>query len=160
MTWAKRSLLEDRVGSERVLKLATRRVWNESLSTYVDDSSDEVTNKSIDQALESAKSWILFTVSCCYDSDRLLKNINDGAIYPMLLEYHLRLTSDFLKWGGDCSECDSLKKEFTDLCKCGSLMDSEGNSLKRKTKFAVTDNKLCIPESYCNLCCEEGCKCK
>lgn len=145
-TWATIEDLYQRFGDEYVDKLAIRRVFDQDLDSYVADESDEGKEMVIALALCDAKNYLKQKIGCCYEEVTLL----DDHVFPAVKNFHIKLTLDTLKVGGDCYACAECIKSFDDFCSCNSLCSTDGICLSSKKTFVTVS----CPEFPC-----EECKC-
>lgn len=148
-TWASVSDLYDRFGDEFVDKLSTRRVFDTELNSYVSDESPQGRLRVISLALCDAKQLIKDKLRCVYKNVELL----DSHLFYGLKQWHIKLTIETLKAGGDCYSCACLT-DLDSYVKCGSICTDDGLCLEKKTTF--------ISASEAVFCCEkkgEGCGC-
>lgn len=155
MAWATKEDLVKRYGGEFVDKLARRRDYDPETETYVEDNSEERINEVIDLALEDAKYWLTWKISCCFSIKAFNDLIDSGQSFSFLKKFHIKMTIIMLKDGGDCVECKECQDEFSKFCECSKFCTDEGECLvsKSKSKFAVEKTKeSCWPT---NLCCDQ-----
>lgn len=147
-TWATIEDLYVRYGEEYVDKLAIRNVWDESTQSYVSDESDENKTLVLQTALDDAKALILQKLSCLYTNSEVVNEYYFAA----LKQWHIRLTIETLKIGGDCTSCACVGD--LDKFLCSKICTEDGVCLiSAETGFVVS--KACFK-------CEEfkcGCKC-
>lgn len=150
-TWATVDDLYNRFGDEYIDKLAIRRIYDTDLEQYVADESEEGKLKVIELALCDAKSLILRKLSCYYTQASL--SLLDSSVFKSIYLYHIKLTIETLKAGGDCSSCDCISP-MEEFFKCGPICSEDGNCLvSNKTFISVSESKFC-----CELM-GKGCKC-
>lgn len=148
MTWA---LIEDlyaRFGDEYVDKLAVRRKWDETIQDYVADQSEEARTEVLELALEDAKALILQKLSCLFSG---LENL-ETSDFPAIKIWHIKMTIEVLKKGGDCTACDCAALD--EFLKCGSVCTEDGVCLSKKSTFiTVSDSQFpceCFPKGCCS----------
>lgn len=147
-TWATVDDLYDRFGDEFVDKLAIRRVWDEGLQSYVADESPEGKLKVIELALCDAKGMILTKLQCLYSNVSLIED----AYFPSIKVWHMKMTIETLKVGGDCYKCNC--EDLDKFLSCNNICSDDGVCLISKSTF--------ISVSPAVLCCEmmgKGCCC-
>lgn len=157
-TWATKEDLVLRYGQEYVEKLAIRRDWNEDAEAYVADESPERIDQVINAALQDAKDWLLWKISCCFN----IVDFNALAEVSFVKRFHIKLTIIMLKDGGDCQECKECQDEFSDFCSCGSICDINGNCISKPTIGLIAVEKMprsCLPQNYCCGCNSHRCCC-
>lgn len=150
-TWATVEDLYERFGDEYVDKLATRRVWDVDSEQYVADESTEGRLRVLNLALCDAREFLKGKLACCFQSIQLL----DEKPFPSIKQWHIKLTIEALKVGGDCFSCKDCITSFDEFCKCSTICSDDGECLVSKNTF--------ISVSEAKFCCEEyarGCKCK
>lgn len=160
MTWATKEDLVLRYGEEFVDKLARRRDWDEDAEMYVEDNSDERVNEVIEAALEDAKNWLTWKISCCFPIKAFNDLIISGQSFSFVKRFHIKMTIIMLKDGGDCAECKECQDEFSKFCECSKLCTDEGECIvsKSKSRFAVEKTSpSCWPKNIC--CGQETCCC-
>lgn len=160
MTWAVKTDLVKRYGGEFVDKLARRRDYDPDTETYVEDNSDERINEVVDLALEDAKNWLSWKISCCFNIKAFNDLVNSGKSFSFIKKMHIKMTIAILKEGGDCVACIECQDEFSKFCDCGQLCTDDGECIiaKSKSKFAVEKTPpSCWPSSLC--CCNESVCC-
>ncbi len=165
-TWVDREGLEKRYGGEFVAQLARRRDWDPTADggegAYVENETPERVEEIIELAISDAKEWILWKLSCCYPIKDIQNLLDEGKHFSSILRYHIKLTITMLKFGGDCSDCDSCKAEISELCNCSELCTDDGICIKSKNRsvFAVEDTgPSCMPKSPCCSCNNLECCC-
>lgn len=150
-TWATEEDLYTRYGDEFVDKLAIRRNWDEDEQQYVADESDEAKAAVIALALCDAQNLIIQKLSCLYSNTDILNTELFGA----LKQWHIRLTIETLKNGGDCMGC-ACNVDLDRYIGCGNICSDEGNCLvSTKTFFSVTEAHF-----QCECNCSGGCCCE
>lgn len=148
-TWATIHDLYDRYGQEFVDKLAIRRKWDPSIEAYVADESRESICKVLSIALSDAKALIQKKLACRFSGINLL----DEKFFPAIKIWHVRLTVETLKTGGDCLACAcnvEMEKDFD----CGSICSEDGVCLtSKKTFISVSTPKFeCECMGVCKCC--------
>lgn len=150
-TWATSEDLYSRYGDEFVDKVAIRRIWDEDLGTYVADESTDGKEAVISLALEDAKNFILYKLSCHYSD---LTDLSDVTLYfPVIKQWHILLTIQMLQRGGDCTGCACVPA-MEEYFKCGNICSENG--------VCLDDNSTFISASEAVFCCErkgDGCGC-
>lgn len=148
-TWASVTDLYDRYGDEFVDKLATRRIYDPDTGTYVADESEEGRLRVLSLALCDAKQLLRRKLSCYYSNTNLL---DDNIFYGIKI-WHIKLTIETLKAGGDCLSCACLP-DIDKYIECGSICTEDG--------ICLTSEKTFISASTAIFCCEmkgRGCGC-
>lgn len=149
-SWATVEDLYARFGDEFMDKLATRRVWDRDLETYVADECKTARNDVIQLALDDAKGLILYKISCSYSNGLLL---NDSE-FKIIKSWHIKLAIEALKIGGDCMACVECNAQFDAFLKCGSICNNNGECLlSNSTFFSVSEAEFCCEHHG------RGCKC-
>lgn len=148
-TWATIEDLYQRFGDEYVDKLAIRRVYDVDTDSYVADESPEGKERVLNLALCDARAHLKQKVSCCYGEVSLL----DEHIFPSIKQWHIKLTIETLKVGGDCFACTECNKSFDDFCSCNSICSEDGVCLPSKKTF------ISVSEQSKDCCKIERCKC-
>lgn len=147
-TWATIEDLYQRFGDEYVDKLAIRRVWDSTLEQYVADESPEGKEMVLELALCDAKQYLKQKIGCCYGSVELL----DQYVFLSIKSWHIKLTIETLKVGGDCYSCTECNKSFDDFCGCNSICSQDGVCLPSKKTF-IEVSESCFP------CEKKECEC-
>lgn len=148
-TWATVEDLYDRFGDEAIDQISVRTVWDNVVQRYVTDESDEMKQKVINMALCDAREFIKLKMRCLYTGVELL----DTQVFSAVKLWHIRLTIELLKLGGDCSGCACVN-DLQEYIKCGSICSEEGNCLSLKSSFLEVSEAV--------FCCElkgRGCGC-
>lgn len=154
-TWATKADLVLRYGQEYIEKAALRRDFNEDADDYVADESCDRINEVICAALEDAKEWLLWKISCSFN----LADFNNLDDINYIKIFHMRLTIAMLKEGGDCEKC---QKEFSEFCACGQICDINGKCItKTKISLIAVEQmpKSCLPQNVCCGCLPNRCDC-
>lgn len=138
-TWATIDDLYERFGDEFIDKLAIRRVWDETLEQYVADESQQAKNTVIHYALCDAKAIIKQKLSCLFVSVNLL----DTKIFPAIKIWHMKMTIEILKVGGDCLACTECNAKLDEWLKCNTVCSEDGDCLISKQTFIeVSESKF------------------
>lgn len=152
MTWATESDLRLRYGDEFVDKLGTRRRLDSGLNDYIADQSPSHISAVINAALQDAKDFLLFKLSCAY---KVSASLIDGTQnFPLITQWHIRVTIDTLKAGGDCWSCACLE-DLEKFLTCGTgICSDEGECLESlKTFVSVSPAKFpCECGGRCSCC--------
>jgi hypothetical protein len=148
-TWATITDLYERYGEEFVDKLAIRRKWNAELGQYVADESHDSKIRVITLALCDAMALIKKKLACRFTNTSLL----DEMVFPSIKVWHLRLTIETLKTGGDCLACacnETMEKDFD----CGNICTEDGICLvSNKTAFSISKAHFpCECNGRCSCC--------
>ena len=139
-SWATVSDLKARFGDEYMDKISTRRKWNSTVEDYVADESASGRNAIIQLALDDAKAYLTYKMSCLFGNLDLLAT-ND---FKIVLAWHIKLTIETLKIGGDCTACTECNAAFDEFLKCGKICDANGVCLSStKTFFSITEAVFC-----------------
>lgn len=139
-SWATVEDLYSRFGDEFMDKVSTRRLWDADLESYVADESESGRQSVIQLALDDAKAFLTYKISCLF-SDLSLLATNDFAI---IKAWHIKLTIETLKIGGDCTACTECNAAFDSFLKCGNICDVNGVCLSsNKTFFSITEAVFC-----------------
>lgn len=147
-SWASISDIYDRYGDEFVDKLSIRRKYDTEVQSYVADETKEGLFKVQMLALCDAKDLILEKLSCKFSSLELLDTNN----FPSIKQWHIRLTVETLKAGGDCRACACIE-DLNKFVDCNSICDDTGVCLKSKKTFISAST----PVFKCE--CKGGCRC-
>lgn len=148
-SWATIRDLYDRYGEEYVDKLAIRRNWNETAGSYVSDESREGKFRVICLALEDSKALIRRKLLCKYTSIEGL----DSANFLGIKQWHIKLTIETLKIGGDCTSCE-CNADLDKFIDCNSICTEDG--------VCLTSNKTFMVATVAHYPCEgcgDGCSC-
>lgn len=123
-------------------------------------------------AIDDACAEIVASLACCgFNIKQLKENIANGQTYPVLrhwandvARYHLydtiRLSTNA---GGSDHEShrryQNYHEEIKEICKCGVLVNSEGDLLcVNKKSIVVTNDPTCLPRNAC-CCGSSSCCC-
>ena len=150
-TWATPEDLYERFGDEFVDKLAIRRKWNSEIEDYVADESDEGKLAVIELALEDAKQLLLQKLSCLYGELTLLED--DTYAFTSILQWHIKLTIETLKIGGDCYACACIG-DLDKFLGCGTICTPDGVCLPGLNTFisASVAHFKCECHGRCGCC--------
>ncbi len=157
-TWATKADLILRYGQDVIEKMALRRDFNEEADDYVANETPERIDQVIETALQDAKDWILWKISCCFSLSEFL-NLGD---VNYIKRFHIKLTIAMLKDGGECKDCDDCKEEFSEFCSCGQICDVNGKCITKSKMSLIAVEKIeksCLPENYCCACRNYRCNC-
>lgn len=149
-TWATADDLYDRYGDEFVDKLAVRTVWDQDSGRYVADESTEGKLKVIGIALCDARQLMKQKLSCYYSNVDVLEE----HLFYSLKQWHIELTIQTLKKGGDCMGCDCVK-DMDQYFQCGSICSEDGICLTSKKTFISAS----VAKFDCECNCKGGCCC-
>lgn len=156
MNWATEEDLILRYGEEFIDKLSLRNDFNETAEAYVANEDPARMQSVVQAALDDAKNWLLWKISCCFN----LSDFNSLGDVSFIKKFHIKMTIIMLKDGGDCQECKECQDEFADFCNCGRICDNLGVCISStsKSKFAVQDmGKSCLPTNFCCSCGDKCC---
>lgn len=142
-SWATVEDLTSRYGQEYIDKLSTRTVYDADVGSYVADETSEGRFRVLSLALSDAKELIKRKVSCIYSNSNLLEN----NLFPALKQWHIKLTIETLKIGGDCSAC-ACNEDLDKFLSCGNICTEDGQCL--------TSNKTFWKVSKADWPCEGG----
>lgn len=134
-TWAMPDDLIARYGQEFMDKLSTRRKFDVELEQYVADESTEGRSTVLTNALCDSKNYIFAKIQCKYKNSDLVNTLN----FPSIKHWHIKLTIEALKVGGDCSECACVSdlEKFLD---CSPICSEDGQCLlSNKTFISATE---------------------
>lgn len=146
-SWAEIEDLYIRYGEEFVDKLAIRNVWDEDVQSYVADESDENKELVLQTALDDAKALIQNKLACLYQDYILVETLE----FESIKQWHIRLTIETLKIGGDCTSCACIGD--LDKFLCGAICTEDGVCLVGlSTAFSVSEAFFCC-ELGCGKCC-------
>lgn len=145
-TWATVEDLYARFGDEYVDKLAIRRVWDVDSQMYVADESTEGKLRVISLALADAKALLKRKLQCLYSNVDYL----DTYVFSAIKQWHIKLTIETLKMGGDCSAC-ACNTDIDSYFACGSICSDDGMCLSSKKTFITVSEAV--------FCCERNCGC-
>lgn len=148
MTWAVIQDLYARYGQEYVNKLGIRRNKNEEAGRYVASESQEEIDAVLNIALEDAKQLVLQKLSCIYSDYLKVNSLN----FPYVKQWHIRLTIEILKVGGDCTQCDCEK--FDEFLKCNKICTDDGICLVSNKSFISASKAVfeCECHGRCSCC--------
>lgn len=149
-SWANIDDLYNRFGEEFVDKLSIRRVYDTDVQSYVADETKEGFFKVQSLALCDAKALILEKLSCKYTG---LKQL-DTVSFPAIKQWHIKLTIETLKIGGDCRACACVE-DIVKFTECGSLCNEDGICLPSKKTFISVTRDPFLCECRSSGCC--GC---
>lgn len=148
-TWATIEDLYERFGDELMDKLGVRRNYDSDLGTYVADESPASIRKVIQLALDDAREFIIKKLQCKFAGVSRL-----GTHYfPAIKQWHIKLTIETLKIGGDCAACACVA-DLDKYIECDRICD-ENDICLTSTKTFISSSK---PKWNCD--CHGGCKCK
>ena len=150
-SWANIDDLYNRFGEEFVDKLSIRRVYNTEVESYVADETKEGFTKVQILALCDAKALILEKLSCKFSG---LKSL-DTNIFPAIKQWHIKLTIEALKIGGDCRSCVCVE-DLNKFIDCGSICNDKGECLVSKKTFIKVSHAHFECECKSAGCC--GCR--
>ena len=147
MTWAAKEDLYARFGQEFINKLAIRRNYDEETESYVASEDDESIENVLNTALEDAKTLILGKLSCKFANFQIVNTMD----FPSIKQWHIKMTIEVLKQGGDCTACDCTKlDEFL----CTNICTEDGFCLTSIKSFISVSK----PHFPCEAC-KGDCKC-
>lgn len=147
-SWANVNDLYDRFGDEFVDKLATRNKYDTEVKRYIADESTEGRFKVIALALCDAKALIIRKLKCKYSNVSLL----NSSAFPSIKLWHIKMTIETLKVGGDCSGCNC--EELDKFIECGDICnEDETVCLSSKLTFITASEAVFTCE------CHGGCSC-
>lgn len=147
MTWAIIQDLYDRYGNEYVNKLGIRNNYNQEAGQYVASEDQESIDRVLNTALEDAKHLIINKLSCLYSDYAKVNSLE----FPSIKIWHIRMTIEVLKVGGDCTQCDC--EDLSNFLKCNKVCTDDGICLTNSESFfSISKYK-----SDCELCCDDGC---
>ena len=148
-TWAIIEDLYDRYGDEYVDKLAVRTVWDSDSQRYVADETLEGKTKVINIALCDAKQLLKQKLSCKFSN----VNILDDHLFYSLKQWHIELTIQTLRRGGDCMGCECVS-QIDQYIACGSICSEDGLCLSsNQTFFSVSEAHFKCEGCGCGSCC-------
>lgn len=149
-SWATIEDLYARYGDEFMDKISTRRVWDEDLGTYVADESEANRHAVIQLALDDAEALLKYKIGCKYGNVVWL----DDTEFKIIKAWHIKLTIEALKIGGDCMACTECNTQFDSFLDCGSICDSDGVCLpSNKTFISASVAKYpCECKGSCGCC--------
>lgn len=147
-TWATVDDLNVRYGGEYIDKISTRVNWDPNVKAYVASTDPESRLKVLSYALCDAKEMIIKKLKCKYSNVDILSS----SYFPALKQWHIRLTIETLKIGGDCTSCE-CNADLDKYIDCGSICNDEG--------VCLISNKTFIEVSKAHFPCEclGSCKC-
>ena len=147
-SWANIDDLYSRYGEEFMDKISTRTIYDSEVSNYVADESTEGRFKVICLALCDAKEFIRTKVSCKFGNTQLL----DTASFAAIKQWHIKLTIETLKLGGDCSGCACVV-DLDAYLGCARICTDSGVCLPSlKTFFSMSEARFSCE-------CHGGCRC-
>lgn len=134
-TWALPDDLIARYGQEYIDKLSIRRKYDSELEQYVADESTEGRSTVLTLALCDAKNLIYSKIQCKYQNADLLNT----AYFPSIKHWHIKLTIETLKAGGDCSGCACIL-DMDRFIDCSPICSEDGQCLiSNKTFISATE---------------------
>lgn len=142
-SWANINDLYDRYGEEFVDKLSIRRNWDSTISEYIADESKESKTRVQTLALCDSRDIIISKLRNRYSNIHLL----DNDSFHGIKHWHIKLTIELLKQGGDCKDCKNELDKFLDENK----ICSEKECLKKITTFISATKAVfkCEPRGGC-----------
>lgn len=143
-SWATVNDLYDRFGDEYMDKISTRNNYNSTLGRYVADESVDNRFKVISLALCDAKELIIRKLQCAFSD---VTPLND-LVFPAIKQWHIKITIETLKIGGDCSAC-ACNEDLDKFIACGVVCTSDGVCLSANSTF--------ISATCAKFPCENGC---
>lgn len=147
-SWANVDDLYSRYGAEFIDKISTRTVYDSETGSYIADETVEGRFRVTSLALCDAKELIVRKLMCKFGKVNLL----DTTFFPSIKQWHIKLTIETLKIGGDCSGCDCVK-DLDAYLDCGSICNEEGLCLSsKKTFFSISKAKFPCEEGGCGCC--------
>lgn len=149
-SWATVADLNARFGNEFMDKISTRRKWNAGMQSYVADESDGARTAVIQLALDDAKAFLLYKISCKFSNTDLIATTD----FNIIKAWHIKLTIETLKIGGDCTACTECNAAFDSFLQCGNICDANGVCLSSNGTFISVTKAI--------FCCElqgRGCGC-
>ena len=135
-SWATVCDLYDRYGEEFVDKLSTRRVWDEEAGGYVADETKEGRHRVQLLALDDARSVLQEKIHSRFVGVSRL----DNEEFFGVKQWHIKLTIEALKKGGDCRGCDCLAD--IDKFVGGKVCSNSGCLKLRSTFLTVYSDRL------------------
>lgn len=150
-SWATPADLYERYGQEFVDNLCIRRNYDESLGQYVGDVDPQSMLRVLNLALSDAKDMLISKMSVVFKFSSEL----DLYYFPAVKQWHIKLTIETLKVGGDCYACSCISDLETFL-KSNKICTTEGLCLGKKTSF-ISVSKATFPcECKSTCCCSSG----
>ena len=135
-SWATINDLYDRYGEEFVDKLSVRRVWDDETGHYLADESKESMTRVQCLALDDARALLQEKISSKFkDIARL-----DREEFFSIKQWHIKLTIETLKKGGDCQGCECITE--IDKFLEGKVCSNKGCLPKVGTVVQVYSDKL------------------
>lgn len=149
-SWATIEELYTRFGDEFVDKISTRRVWDCSLDSYVADESKTARRAVVQLALDDAKAFLKYKMACKFSNVDLLETDQ----FSIVKSWHIKLTIETLKIGGDCTACTECNAAFDSFLDCGKICNSIGVCLSSSKTFLVATEAVfdCECGSNCKCC--------
>lgn len=147
-SWATIDDLYLRYGDEYIDKQATRNKYDAATKAYIADESREGRFLVVSVALCDAKELILRKLMCRFANTELL----DTLVFPAIKQWHIKLTIETLKAGGDCSGCACVA-EIDQFLDCGKVCSESGTCLpSNKTFFSISKAKFPCEGGGCGCC--------
>lgn len=148
-SWATVDDLYERYGEEAIDKLATRSNYDSTLKSYVADESTEGRLRVISLALCDSMELIRRKISCKFSNVSLL----DSKTFLAVKQWHIKLTIETLKKGGDCSGCECIE-DLDAYLDCARICDEQGTCLPSlKTFFSISEASFrCECRGLCKCC--------
>lgn len=145
-SWATTGDLYDRYGAEYIDKISTRTVYDEDIKSYVADETQEGRHRVQVLALCDAKEYIKRKLTCLFDNVTLLSEVS----FPAIKQWHIKLTIETLKIGGDCSACACVA-DLDKFLECARICNDDGVCLpSKKTFFSMSEAKfICEGKGKC-----------
>lgn len=148
-SWATICDLYDRYGEEFVDKLSIRRNWDDSVSDYVADESKESMTRVQLLALDDARSILKEKISIFF----LKLNLLDKYEFNSIKQWHIKLTIEALKKGGDCRGCDCLS-DFDEFLK-GPICNDNFCLERKGTFFSISKANFKCDRCKGSCCCKK-----
>ena len=147
-SWATVDDLYARCGEEYIDKLSTRSNYDHELGTYVADETKEGRFRVTALALCDARDLLKRKIACKFGKVELL----DSKVFSAIKQWHIKLTIETLKAGGDCSGCACVT-EIDQYLDCGVVCSDDGACLpSNKTFFSISKSKFPCEGGGCGCC--------
>lgn len=147
-SWAILDDFYSRFGEEFINKLGIRRNWDATLGQYVASEDETDVQAVLELAIADAKELLKQRLRCKFKDLTSLENY----LFSPIKQWHMKLTIEILKVGGDCLSCDCTKVD--EWIKCNNVCSDDGSVClsSNATFFEVSPAKF-----KCE--CEVSCKC-
>ena len=149
-TWANIDDFYSRFGEELVNKLGIRRNWDSTLQQYVASEDESEVEAVINIAIADAKALVQQRLRCKFGNLVSL----DTNLFTPIKQWHMKMTIEVLKVGGDCMNCDCTKIDDW-ISKCDNVCaDDDTVCLSSNSCFisATEYHSPCECHGACGCC--------